>query len=75
LANPDLTNPDLANPEPAKGSRAMDRKEPPFQPVTGNPEAHDYLDWYRHLLQKGRIKSPPADQNGTEPPRAPSEES
>jgi hypothetical protein len=33
-------------------------RDPPFPPLTGNPEAHDYLDWYHHLLRTGRITDP-----------------
>jgi len=51
----------------------MDRKKPPFQPVIGNPEAHDYLDWYRHLLRIGQIKSTPAGKDGTASPNAANE--
>lgn len=32
------------------------KKSTPFRPVTGNPEAHDYLDWYRHLVRTGQIE-------------------
>lgn len=41
--------------------RAMSRN-PPFSPQTGNPEAHDYLDWYRYLLRTGQIAEPLAEE-------------
>lgn len=34
----------------------MKKSRAPFRPVTGNPEAHDYLDWYRHLVRTGQIE-------------------
>jgi hypothetical protein len=36
--------------------------DPPFEPETGNPETHDYLDWYRHLLRLGKISPSPAEK-------------
>ncbi len=43
--------------------------DPPFVPQTGNPEAHDYLDWYRHLVRTGQIVEPPAEDTAQQPPR------
>ena len=31
-------------------------KSEPFYPMTGNPEAHDYLDFYKHLEEQGLLE-------------------
>jgi hypothetical protein len=48
------------------GTFAMNKK-PPFSSQTGNPEAHDYLDWYRHLLRTGQIAEPSAKSEAAPP--------
>lgn len=53
----------------------MKKSRTPFRPVTGNPEAHDYLDWYRHLVRTGQIEPAAGarkDAKGPPPKRAPS---
>jgi len=32
-----------------------DRIRKPFVPLTGNPENHDYADWYRALRGNGSV--------------------
>ena len=52
----------------------QDRKtQPPFVPVTGNPEGHDYLDWYRHLVSTGQIEEPLEESASQVPPAFPAD--
>lgn len=33
----------------------IEKGRPAFKFLTGNPENHEYLDWYRQLVKEGEV--------------------